>query len=547
MEEGITFDRKSLKAVLGKTANYKELAKDCVAFANLRGGYIHIGIEDNETFPDVNQRIPENLPGNIVKRINELTVNVALLPSIKTADNGGEYIILQILGSSSSIASTSKGEYLIRDGDKSRPVMPDELTRLFTDKPAFCWETKVVQKINWKECDREKLSKFVEDIRNSDSRRVSKFVKEKTEYEILEHYLMVDETGLLTNLGVLWVGKREHRARLIYSPSVQYIKYDNDGRKVDKRVWDDYSMNPKELIESIWNYIPDWKESYEISEGLWRKQVPAYNERVIREVLCNALAHRPYTTRGDIFINIHPDYMEVVNPGLFPLGITETNLLQKTQQRNEHLSKVFFAIGLIEKEGSGWDLMYEILLSSGRNAPKPFEGDDYVRIVIERKILNHETIRLFEYISDNYEISQKGLIALGIIVQSKKIKATELSRKLQLIDNDRLRSYVAVLQDKRIIISTGRGKGVSYFVNPELFSKARANIQTTLSNIEPHRLKALILEDLRYHPNSLISEVSNRLPDVDYEYLAKTIRQMALNKEVVFEGGRKYRKYRNCD
>ena len=50
-----------------------------------------------------------------------------------------------------------------------------------------------------------------------------------------------------------------------------------------------------------------------MSDGLWRKEIPAYDEKVVREVLCNAIAHRPYTTRGDVFINIHPDYMEVVN------------------------------------------------------------------------------------------------------------------------------------------------------------------------------------------------------------------------------------------
>jgi len=34
MEEGTLFDRKSLRAIVGKTADFDELAKDCVAFAN---------------------------------------------------------------------------------------------------------------------------------------------------------------------------------------------------------------------------------------------------------------------------------------------------------------------------------------------------------------------------------------------------------------------------------------------------------------------------------------------------------------------------------
>ena len=97
----------------------------------------------------------------------------------------------------------------------------------------------------------------------------------------------------MTNLGVLWLGTQPQRARLLYSPTVQFIRYDDSGNKVFKQVWDDYTLNPDELLESIWNSIPDWKESNEVSDGLWRKVIPAYDEKVVREVLCNSIAHRP--------------------------------------------------------------------------------------------------------------------------------------------------------------------------------------------------------------------------------------------------------------
>ena len=40
MKENSLYDRKSLRAVLGKTADFNELAKDCVAFSNAEGGSI---------------------------------------------------------------------------------------------------------------------------------------------------------------------------------------------------------------------------------------------------------------------------------------------------------------------------------------------------------------------------------------------------------------------------------------------------------------------------------------------------------------------------
>ena len=145
MEENSEFDKESIKTVLGKTANYGELSKDCVAFAN--GGVLQIGIENNSDLPGSTQRVSDDLPEKIVKRINELTLNVAVRPEIVPADNGGQFIKLQIFPSQVSIASTTKGQFLFRDHDKSRPLLPDELSRLISDKPSYKWETKVSQNV----------------------------------------------------------------------------------------------------------------------------------------------------------------------------------------------------------------------------------------------------------------------------------------------------------------------------------------------------------------------------------------------------------------
>ena len=134
MEENLQFDKKSLRYVTGKTADFGELAKDCVAFANSHGGYLAIGIEDESELPAPTQVIPEALPEKVVKRINELTINVAIFPEVVTSENGGQYIKLHIYPSQSSIAGTTKGVYLIRDHDSSRALRPEELNRLIADR-----------------------------------------------------------------------------------------------------------------------------------------------------------------------------------------------------------------------------------------------------------------------------------------------------------------------------------------------------------------------------------------------------------------------------
>ena len=57
-----------------------------------------------------------------------------------------------------------------------------------------------------------------------------------------------------------------------------------------------------------------------------------------------------------------------------------------------------------------------------------------------------------------------------------------------------------------------------------------------------HALKALILEDLKYHPQSLISEIAERLPDVERSELTAMVYGMVDN-EIRSEGSKKLRRY----
>lgn len=128
------------------------------------------------------------------------------------------------------------------------------------------------------------------------------------------------------------------------------------------------------------------------------------------------------------------------------------------------------------------------------------------------------------------------------IADKCELQSTKLSAYLQLSDDERLRSYVEPLLKDGIISKKGTKKGTTYFINPKLIANSNANIKTSLRTIEPYTLKALILEDLKYHPQSLISEIAERLPDVERVELQKMLYSMVGN-EIKTTGGRTYRKY----
>jgi ATP-dependent DNA helicase RecG len=540
MTEGQTYDKKSLKLLTAKNPDWGELAKDCVAFANYKGGEIHIGIEDKEDLPPVGQKVGDALPGRIHKRMSELTVNTGVSVTIEVASNGGEYINLKIYPSNSTIAGTVDGKYYIRMGDKSCPLLPDQLLRLLTDKPSYIWETKIL-KVSRSSYDPDKMADFMAEIGVSE--RVSQFVKSKTADELLDYYMMA-EGEYLTNLGVLWVGKHADRARLSYSPVVQFIKYDEKGRKVNKIVWDDHSRNPKELIAAVWRDIPDWKEGIEVSNGIFRKFVPNYGERTIRELFTNAIVHRPYTTAGDIFINLYHDRMEICNPGTFPLGVTPHNILRTTQRRNEQLCKVAYDLGLMEREGSGYDTIYEDLLSNGKPLPVPEELDDRVNVTVFKSVPKPETVNLINRINEEYQLSQKELIALGLIAQHQALSATDLTKLLDLQGSNPTRPWLERLLELGVIGSHGKTKGTEYYVSPDIVKRANFTKKTTLRTIEPYRLVELIYQDIRAYPGSSFTDILKRIGSEIPRRKAKTqLDKLIAEGRVVKKGGKRWTTY----
>ena len=540
-QEGHLLDKKSLRSVTGKSPDWNELVKDCIAFANAAGGRLLLGIEDGQDEPPSDQHIPADLPDAIRRKIAERSVNVGVLPDLVTAANGGQYIILGI-PRSIAVASTTDGRYFLRVADRSMPVTGDDVLRLATERAVLPWETQTALQVPRSDAAPDKCERLIKALRASD--RVKASVKEKTDNELLDHYQLA-QGDYLTHLGILCLGRQRHRAQLTTAPVIQFIKYDEHGQKVNKLVWDDHTLNPMELIEAVWLEIPDFRERYELPDGLYRQNVPAFDEVVVRELLVNALVHRPYTQRGDIFLNLHPDLLEVVNPGLLPLGVTPQNVLHTTVRRNEHLARLFHDLKLMEREGSGFDKIFEVLLSQGRPAPELIETHDRVQVTVRRRILKPEVIDLIAKADQTYQLTQRERIALGLLAQHDALTARELARVLELPSIEALQPWVRRLLEWALVRSAGRTQATRYFVDPGLLRTLNFVGGTTLKRIEPHRLSALIVEDVGRYPRSKIGDIHERIGlEIPRSRIRRGLEQLVKDRKLLVEGVKSGTRYR---
>lgn len=535
-------DYKSIRKAIGSKSDLESLAESCVAFANAQGGELVIGIEDEAEGPPPQQQINVKDINSVVKRLRSLTDGVGLTASdIQKHENGGEYFIIRILPSTRTIATTTSGKVFIRVSDNCFPVGSDEFTTLAAEKTAFQWELITPLKLTLQQADPKQIEAFIKDLRNSD--KVSDFIKSKDTSEILQFYQMLAPEGLLTNLGVLWLGTPAQRARLSYPATIQYIVYNDLGEKVRKLEWHYYIHNPKELVLDVEREAVELTYSHEITDGLFRKSIRKYPKEVVRELLINAIAHKKYTVSGDIFIEVYPDRMTITNPGSLPLGITKDNILHERHRRNPHLIKTLSDLKLMEGEGSGYDLVYEKLVREAKPLPEIKSDFTKVAVTVFAGEVDNEVISILDYIERNFQLSQKEYIALGVIALERKILSTQLSQKLQLNQEDKMRSWIGNMIEKNIIVLRGAKKGTEYLLNPALFAQAKLGIKATLKTIEPYKLKALILEDLRYNGKSKMKEIQHRLNEIPANDISKIIYKMANSGEIGKEGADKTKVY----
>jgi len=534
-------DQKSLRKVTGPTADFGQLARDCVCFANGAGGVLLIGIEDDDDAPPAGQRVDPALLDRIRKRIGELTVNVQVAPELKRHENGGEYIALTI-PRAAGVASTSDGRYFLRVGDTCRPIVGDDVMRLANERPATPWEEMTSQGVPRANADTAKVASFCARLRASD--RVKPSVKEKPDDELLTHYGLA-KGDVLTNLGVLLMGGRRDRAGLGSASIVQAIKYDEREVKVAKWSWDDHELSPIELVDTIWNQIPDFRESYELPDGMLRTKLPAYDELVVRELLVNALVHRPYTQGGDVYLNLHPDRLEVVNPGRLPIGVTPKNILHASRRRNDGLARVFHDLKLMEREGSGIDLLFERLLASGRKVPTITEGTDSVHVTVPRRVVQPGIIKLLVEADQRYQLTQRERITFALVAQTEGISAAQLAQDLELPDAGALRPWLGRLLTLGLIEQSGRTNAVRYLVPPALLREAGLDTLTTLTRVQPHRLRALILEDLERFPDSAKGDILRRVgPEIPDRTFRRALEELVESGKVLATGEKRWRRYR---
>lgn len=465
------------KSIKSYAPKYEELAKDVVAFANKKGGFLFVGIVDdtkelNPDFKYIDARVFE-----LVRQIQDRTIPSITIQPHKLKINSQEILVLEI-PFSQQMHRTSKSEYLIRSNDGNRAIEPHEIATIQAEKGLIVYDQKTWE-LNLSSVENDKQGnpipgwQDIERTRNLYNRiqkekPLSPYLKNTT-HEFTETLgLIKEEKGKLlpTTTGILFIGNQKALKELPYN-QIKYIRYYEDGSYTPF----EYSGNVVDMADACFAQLKAEIKLKEFHFGLFREYIEDYPEVVLRELLINAIAHRDYSRQQIIEIRKYPNYLEFESPGHFPQGITETNFLRKTNPRNPGIMDVLREINYAEKAGSGFDKIFTALLSKGKNLPVPQQTENSIILRIHADVYSEklaELSLLYKQVTKK-DIDLEKLLVLNSIYTGQKVTFQQLELS-PFINTYQLRKILAELMELEFIETTGRTSGVKYIIHKSKLS-----------------------------------------------------------------------------
>lgn len=457
LEDKMSFG-KSLKNFAPK---YDETARDVVAFANNKGGFLFIGIVDgskevNQSFVYSNDKVFD-----LIHQVQDRTEPTITLIPHKINVEGKDLLVLEI-PFSTQLHRTSRGEFLIRSNDGNRAIEPYEMATIMSEKGLIVYDQKIWH-ISGEWLDEKRLSQLRDMI---EAKNANSPYLDKTQEDLLDSLGMTKDEGsetLPTTTGLLFVGNQTALRELPFY-EVKYIHYFADGTYKPY----EYKGNIIEVAKACFAQLKAEIKQKEYVFGLFREYVEDYSEIVIRELLINALAHRSLSRQQIVEIRKYDDgnYLEIESPGTFPEGITINNYLRKTNPRNPNVMDILREIGLAEKAGSGFDKIFTDLLKKGKSLPKPEETDNSVIFRIKADVVSEKLIELSLLYENQTGKAMKldELLVLSKVVKHKHVKISELSN-MQNVSNYRLQSILDKLCNLEFLETSGKTSGLSYILH----------------------------------------------------------------------------------
>jgi ATP-dependent DNA helicase RecG len=344
-----------------------ELAKEVVAFLNLEGGIILLGIEDDGTVSGTSRPNLEEWVAELCRVKTEPPI-VPHLTWVRSVEPGRDVLIVRVSqGPDKPYARVhnNRRTYFIRVGSTSREASREELERMFQASGRVQYGLKPVPGGSLEDLDRRRLRDYF--VRVLGGSAPHDDAVEEWEKLLRNLDLMTASSGQMvpTIDGMLLFGRTPKRflpqsgLRALCYPGVQpdYATRADEELKgpLVPLCAADGSITESGLVEQALDFVNRNTEPTAHLEGGRRVDRAAYPESVLREAVVNALVHRDYSVAGsDITLAIYSDRLEIQSPGRLPNTVTLEGMKAGMRYaRNQTLVNVMRDYRYVDFRGMG--------------------------------------------------------------------------------------------------------------------------------------------------------------------------------------------------
>lgn len=330
----------------------QDLAGELVAFSNLEGGMVVLGVEDDGTVSGLT-RPPSDLEewARSVCRDKIRPPIVPFFTTMREFEDDKDIAIVRVSRGYNvhALRHDNAERYLIRFGTRSLDPRPEELDQLFRRGRATRVELQPVSGTAIEHLDRRRLRNCFRDIRELDL--PADHDEDAWRFLLSNTWMMAE--GCVTVGGLLLFGSTPNR--FLPHAGISAAAYPGTDKDCAAReraalrgpitplLDANGDLVEAGLVEQALEFVRrNAPGSVAIEDGAGRAERSAYPDEVLREAVVNALVHRDYLLAdADIELSVYSDRLEVASPGCLPSGITPDRMRLGTRTtRNELLKAI---------------------------------------------------------------------------------------------------------------------------------------------------------------------------------------------------------------
>lgn len=506
--------------------HFEKLVDYCVALANEGGGKIVLGVTDRRPRQVVGTTAfaePGRAEAGLYERLGH-RIRVE-----ETRYEGKRLLLVHVPGRLPGTAWEYKGRYLRRAGDDVVPIPPNELRAIFAEAGPDHTAEPSAAAIS--DLSTEALSEY---RRRWSRKAANPRILEWNDAELLSSAeLLVDER--LNNAALILLGTRQALGRYLPQAEVifEYHSSEASGPAQDRA---EFREGFFLFQDALWERINLRNDRQSYQEGLFRYDIPTFDETSIREALLNAVAHRDYRLGGSIFVRQYARRLEIVSPGGFPPGISPDNILDQQNPRNRRLSEALGRCGLIERSGQGMNLMFEAAIRHSKPLPDVTSSSSHeVRLILEGTVQDAAFIRFLERVGEERlrSFSTHDFLILDALRREQPLTLVQQTR-------------IPALIDAGIVESHGRGRGVRHLLSRSLYAAlGKKGDYTRKRGLDHDTNKELLLKHIRDNnaDGSPLSDLTQVLPALSSSKVQALLHELREEGRIQVTGKRRWARW----